>query len=133
MYYNRTVKDLSVLKPGDTVTNKPEGLTKGQKWRKGLTVQNYPFRSYDVEVDGKFLRRNGVHLKPVGKPLNLKKTQSTQNPRADVKVRASENKRSSSKSVPSCTKRKSEPTKPVKPANKMELVVAQRTRSRRLV
>ena len=31
MYYNRSAKDLSVLKPGDTVTIKPEGLTKGQK------------------------------------------------------------------------------------------------------
>ena len=30
-YYNRTAKDLSVLKPGDTVTIKPKGLTKGQK------------------------------------------------------------------------------------------------------
>ena len=34
MYYNRTAKDLSVLKPGDTVTTKPEGLTKGQKMEK---------------------------------------------------------------------------------------------------
>ena len=50
---------------------KPEGPTKGQKWRKGLIVQNDSFRSYDVEVDGKFLRRNLVHLKPVGKPPNL--------------------------------------------------------------
>lgn len=47
MYYNRTAKDLSVLKPGDTVNIKPEGLTKGQKWRKGLIVQNNPFRSYN--------------------------------------------------------------------------------------
>ena len=38
MYYNGTAKDLSVLKPGHTVTTKPEGLTKGQKWRKGLIV-----------------------------------------------------------------------------------------------
>ena len=28
LYYNRTAKDLSVLKPGDPVTIKPEGLTK---------------------------------------------------------------------------------------------------------
>jgi len=50
MFYNRIAKDLSVLKPGDTVTIKPEGLFKGQKWRKGLIVQNHPFRSNDVEV-----------------------------------------------------------------------------------
>ena len=104
MYYNRTAKDLNVLKPGDTVTIKPEGLTKGQKWRKGLIVQNHPFRSYDVEVDG---RRNRVHLKPAGKPPNLEKTQSGPNPKADDKVRASETKKSSSNAVPSSTKLKS--------------------------
>lgn len=133
LYYNRTVKDLSVLKPGDTVTIKPEGLTKGQQWRKGLIVQKHPFRAYDVEVDGKLLRRNRVHLKPAGKPPNLEKRQSAQNPKADVKVRASETKTSSSISVPSATKLKSQPTQPVKFAKKMELVVAHRTRSGRLV
>ena len=61
MYYNRTTKELSVLKPGDTVTIKREGVTKGQKWRKGLVVQKLPYRSYDVEVDGKTPRRNRVH------------------------------------------------------------------------
>ena len=111
MYYNRTAKDLNALKPGHTVTIKPEGLTKGQKWRKGLIVQNHPFRSYDVEVDG---RRNRVHLKPAGKPSNLEKTQSDPNPKADVKVRASETKKSSSHAVPSSAKLKSAPTKPVK-------------------
>ena len=64
MYYNRTAKDLSVLQPGDTVAIKPEGLTKEQQWRNGSIVQRNPFRSYDVEVDGKLLRRNRVHLKP---------------------------------------------------------------------
>ena len=65
MYYNRTAKDLSILKSGDTVTIKPEGVTKGQKWRKGLVVQKLPYRSYDVEVDGKTLGRNRVHLRPI--------------------------------------------------------------------
>ena len=133
MCYNRTAKDLSVLKPGDTVTIKPEGLTKGQKWRKGLIVQNHPFRSYDVAVDGKLLRRNRVHLKPTGKPPNLEKRQSDPNPKADVKVRASETEQSSSNAVPNSTKLKSVTTKPVKSAKKMELVVAKRTRSGRLV
>ena len=36
LYYSRSAKDLRVLEPGDTVTIKPEGLTKGQLWRKGL-------------------------------------------------------------------------------------------------
>ena len=133
MYYNRTAKDLSVLKPGETVTIKPEGLTKGQKWRKGLIVQKHPFRSYDVEVDGKLLRRNRAHLKSTGKRPNLEKTQSAQTSKTDVKDRASESKKSSSNAVPSSTKLKSESTKPVKLAKKMEVVTAQRTRSGRLV
>ena len=74
MYYNRTAKDLGVLNPADTVAVKPEELTKGQKWRKGLIVQSHPFRSYDVEVDGKLFRGNSVHLKPTGKPPNPEKT-----------------------------------------------------------
>ena len=120
LYY----KDLSVLKPGDPFTTKPKGLTKGQQWRKGLIVQKHPFRAYGVEVDSKLLRRNRVHLKPAGKPLNLDKRQSAQNPKADLKVCASETKTSSSNSVPSSTKLKSQPTQPVKFAKKMELVVA---------
>jgi len=133
MYYNRTAKDLSVLKPCDTVTIKPEGLTKGQKWRKGLIVQKHPFRSYDVEVDGKLLRRNRAHRKSTGKLPNLEKTQSAQSSKTDGKDRASESKKSSSNPVPSSTKLKSESTKPVKLAKKMEVVTAQRTRSGRLV
>ena len=133
MYYNRTAKDLSVLQPGDTVAIKPEGLTKGQQWRKAFIVQKNPFRSYDVEVDGKLLRRNRVHLKPAGKLPNLEKTQSAPKPNANVKDRASEIKHSSSNPVPSSKQLKSEPTKPVKSAKKMELVVAKRTRSGRLV
>ena len=34
-YYDRTAKDLNELKPGDTVRVKPEGLLKGQEWKKG--------------------------------------------------------------------------------------------------
>ncbi|KAK2548400.1 hypothetical protein P5673_031468 [Acropora cervicornis] len=96
-----------------------------------ISNAKHPFRAYDVEVDGKLLRRNRVHLKPAGKPLNLDKRQSAQNPKADVKVRASETKTSSSNSVPSPPKLKSQPTQPVKFAKKMELVVAHRTRSGR--
>ena len=121
MYYNRTAKDLSVLQPGDTVAIKPEGLTKEQQWRNGSIVQRNPFRSYDVEVDGKLLRRNRVHLKPAGKPPNLEKTQSTPKPNANIKDRASETKHSSSNPVPSSKQLKSEPAKSAK---KMELVVA---------
>ena len=62
-YYDRTAKDLNELKPGDTVRVKPEGLLKGQEWKKGTVSQNCGYRSYDVNVDGKLLRRNRVHLK----------------------------------------------------------------------
>ena len=61
-YYDRTAKDLNELKPGDTVRVKPEGLLKGQEWKKGTVSQNCGYRSYDVNVDGKLLRRNRVHL-----------------------------------------------------------------------
>ena len=128
MYYNRTAKDLSVLQPGDTVAIKPEGLAKEQQWRNGSIVQRNPFRSYDVEVDGKLLRRNRVHLKPTGKPPKPEKTQSAPKPNANVKDRALETKHSSLTPVPSSKQPKSEPTKPVKSAKKMELVVAKRTR-----
>ena len=42
---------------------KPEGLLKGQEWKKGTVPQNCGYRSYDVNVDGKLLRRNRVNLK----------------------------------------------------------------------
>ena len=130
LYYSRSAKDLSVLKHDDTVTIKPEGLTKGQLWRKGLILWKHAFCSYDVGVDGKLLRRNRVHLKPTGNMPKVEKRQSAQNPKADVKVCASETKTSSSNSVPSSTKLKSQPTKFAK---EMELVVPYRTRSGRLV
>ena len=133
MYYYRTAKDLSVLQPGDTVAMKPERLTKGQQQRKEFIVQKNPFCSYDVEVDGKLLQRNRVHLKTVGKLPNLEKTQSAPKPNANVKDRASETKHSSSNPVPSSKQLKSEPAKPVKSAKKMELVVAKRTHSGYLV
>ena len=97
--YYRSAKDLSVLKPADAVTIKPEGLTKVQPWRKGLVVQKHPLRSHDVGEDGKLLRRNCVHLKPTGNPRNVEKRQPAQNPKADVKVRATETKTSSLSSV----------------------------------
>ena len=54
-YYDRTAKDLNGLKP--------EGLLKGQEWKKGTVSQNCGYRSYDVNVDGKLVRRNRVHVK----------------------------------------------------------------------
>ena len=62
-YYDSTAIDLNELKPGDTVRVKPEGLLKGQEWKKGTVSQDCGYRSYDVNVDGKLLRRNRVLLK----------------------------------------------------------------------
>ena len=62
-YYDCTAKDLNELRPGDTVGVKPEGLLKGQEWKKGTVSQNCGYCSYDVNVDGKLLRRNRVHLR----------------------------------------------------------------------
>ena len=63
IYYDRNAKDLSELKPGDAIRVKPEGLVKGQEWKKGSVIKSHGYRSYAVEVDGKVLRRNRVHLK----------------------------------------------------------------------
>lgn len=50
----------------------------GQKWRKGLFVQNHPYRSYNVEVDGKLPGRNRGRLKSAGTLKEPEKTQSAQ-------------------------------------------------------
>ena len=43
---------------------KPETLVKGQEWKKGTVTQSKGYRSSGVNVEGKVLRRNRVHLKP---------------------------------------------------------------------
>ena len=62
--YNKSARDLNELKPGDIVRVKPETLVKGQEWKKGTVTQSHGYRSYDVNVEGKVLRRNLVHRKP---------------------------------------------------------------------
>ena len=63
IYYDRNAKDLSELKPGDAIRVKPEGLVKGQEWKKGSVINSHRYPSYAAEVDGKVLRRNRVNLK----------------------------------------------------------------------
>ena len=63
--YTKSARDLNELKPGDIVRVKPETLVKGQEWKKGTVTQSHGYRSYDVNVKGKVLRRNLVHRKPV--------------------------------------------------------------------
>ena len=63
IYYDRNAKDLNELKPGDVIRVKPEGLVKGQEWKKGSVINSHGYRSYAVVAHGKVLRRNRVHLK----------------------------------------------------------------------
>ena len=53
VYYNKSVRDLNELKPGDTVRVKPETLVKRQEWKKVTVTQSHGYRSYDVNVGGK--------------------------------------------------------------------------------
>ena len=64
VYHNKSVRHLNELKPGDTVRVKPERFVKGQERKKGTVTQSHGYRSYDVNVEGKVLRRNRVHRKP---------------------------------------------------------------------
>ena len=64
VYYNKSVRDLNELKPGDTVRAKAEETVKGQERKKRTVTQSHGYRSYDVKVEEKVLRRNRVHLKP---------------------------------------------------------------------
>ena len=113
-YYDRTPKDLNELKPGDIVRVKPEGLLKGQEWKKGTVSQNCGYRSYDVNVEGKLLRRNRVHLKE------------------DQQVKVTEPSMKSAEQKPTAedlTPKAGEPAK----CTKMDLITVNRTRSGRLV
>ena len=127
-YYDRTAKDVNELKPGDTVRVKPEGLLKGQEWKKGTVSQNCGYRSYDVNVDGKLLRKNRVHLK---EDQQVKVTEPSsksaeQKPTAeDLPVAVVEKK----------VKPLKDTAKPAEPAKctKKDLITVKRTRSGRLV
>ena len=68
-YYNRTARDLAILKPGDTVRMKPFAL--GQRsWDKAQVTKRLDERSYEVQSAGTIFRRNRQHL--------VKTTQPTQ-------------------------------------------------------
>ena len=61
-YYNRRVKDLSVLTECDRIRLKPFRL--GQKgWNKGTVVARLDERSYDIETPDGMYRRNRVHIR----------------------------------------------------------------------
>ena len=125
IYYDRNAKDLNELKPGDVIRVKPEGLVKGQEWKKGSVIKSHGYRSYAVEVDGKVLRRNRVHLKQV---KQITPTITEHKSKANTQVPAQQNtKVKPSRQVTPKSK------EPAKCATKMELITAKRTRSGRLV
>lgn len=125
-YYDRNAKDLNLLKPGDIVRIKPQGLVKGQEWRKGSVVQSHGYRSYDVKID-KVLRRNRVHLKPDKQGKAPTVPSDGQKPSEKTAAPAQKSANLSS------TKQTPKTTKTAKPANKLELITAKRTHLGRLV
>ena len=88
IYYDRNAKDLNELKPGDVIRVKPEGLVKGQEWKKGSVIKSHRHRSYAVEVDGKVLRKNRVHLK---QEKQIKPTIREHKSKANTQVPAQQN------------------------------------------
>ena len=60
-YYNRTARELPILKKGDTVRMKPFVL--GQHtWKKAEVTRRLDERSYEVQTSGTTYRRNRQHL-----------------------------------------------------------------------
>ena len=116
---------MNELKPGDAIRVKPEGQVKGQEWKKGSVIKSHGYRSYAVEVDGKVLRRNRVHLR---QEKQITPTITEHKSKAKMQVFAQQN----TKVKPS---RQMTPKimEPAKCATKMGLITAKRTRSGRLV
>ncbi|KAK2555508.1 hypothetical protein P5673_022847 [Acropora cervicornis] len=77
-FYDAVDKICALKQQCDHKKGLKEEPAMGQKWRKGLFVQNHPYRSYDVEVDDKLSGRNRGRLKPAGTLMKPEKTQSAQ-------------------------------------------------------
>ena len=88
----------------------------GQEWKKGSVIKSHGYRSYAVEVDGKVLRRNRVHLK---QEKQITPTITEHKSKAKTQVSAQQN----TKVKPS---RQMTPKimEPAKCATKMELITA---------
>ena len=104
---------------------------KGQEWKKGTVSQNCGYGSYDVNVDGKLLRRNRRHRKedqqvkvtePSSKSAEQKQTAE------DPPVAVVENNGKIHKPLKD-TAKAAEPAK----CNKMDLITVKRTSSGRFV
>ena len=72
-YYNRTARELPILKPGDTVRMKPFAL--GQKsWDKAHVTKRLDERSYEVQSAGTTFRRNRQHLVKTRQPTQFEQS-----------------------------------------------------------
>ena len=72
-YYNRTARDLPILKPGDTVRMKPFAL--GQKsWDKAEVTRRLDERSYEVQSAGTTFRCNRQHLVKTTQPTQFEQS-----------------------------------------------------------
>ena len=72
-YYNRTARNLPILKPGDTVRMKPFAL--GQKsWDKAHVTKRLDERSYEVQSAGTTFRRNRQHLVKTTQPTQFEQS-----------------------------------------------------------
>ena len=80
-YYNRGVKNLPELHNGDTVRMKPSPTDTQKKWGKAKLIKKVAPRSYKVEMNGCYYRRNRRHLIKTNKPLPI---QVPYNPLPDI-------------------------------------------------
>ncbi len=100
---------------------KPQGLVKGQEWRKGSVIHTHRYISYDVKVDNKVLRRNRVHLK-------AEKQGNAPNMPSDAQKTKEQPVAPAQKSAHlTSAKQTPKTTKTAEPAKKMELITAKRT------
>ena len=65
----KTGRDLPALRVGQPVLVE-DALARKTQWTRGRCVDQLSDRSYVVEVDGRFLRRNRRFLRPTGNPPN---------------------------------------------------------------
>ena len=66
--YNKGTRELPDLRPGDTVRMKPLPTDKQKLWKKGMVVKQVAPRSYEVDLQGRFYRRNRRHLVKTKEP-----------------------------------------------------------------
>ena len=116
---------MSELKPGNSIRVKPEGLVKGQEWKKGSVIKSHVYRSYAVEVDGKVLKRNRVHLKQE-KQITPAITEHKSKAKGQDSAQQNTKVKLSRPMTPKIAE-------PAKCATKMELITPKRTSSGRLV